>query len=624
MRELPLPSRAALEIVAMAEPINLELLLALTDAEALADLQQRSMVVVERLGEGEHVRGIHPVYGATIRGMLPATRRAEVAARLAGALIERGLAHHGEALRAALWLEAAGMPLPADLATRAATDALARSDAPLAERLAGATAGGDESVARLIALGTALSVQHKSGARQVLDRAIELASTKEERVEAVLACHRHLAFHGDHPVEGASLLRQLIPDVGEAAGRSELEAELAFYARAGGDAVNAVRLTNDLLDNPEADNRAVVSALVQSTRARITLGRFDGVEADLDRGEALALAMRHERPLAYEYLRCNRAIYLMCVDADAARHFSNAEYDRSLQSGGPSGVWALTQAHAYLSIGDLDAAFGHAVRSVTELAQFDPFFNLPSAYAVAALVSAQRRRFDEAWTWLSRLQGPRVRGWVWAERARLWLDAEQDASAAHARAFSAAGEAESMHIIAWGAAQLYHDLVRLGSASAAAAPLTRIAASTTSPLIAAMARHARAAENRDGEELASVAEDFAERGMLLLAAEALAQAAGCDGAPASLRDRWLARAAHLKASCPGATTPLVSGMESPLSDREAEIASLAAAGATSRQIAERLVLSVRTVDNHLAAVYRRLGLSGRDGLAAVFVRADSK
>ncbi len=213
---------------------------------------------------------------------------------------------------------------------------------------------------------------------------------------------------------------------------------------------------------------------------------------------------------------------------------------------------------------------------------------------------------------------------MWAERARLWIGAEHDPTAAHARALSAAGEAESLHIIAWGAAQLYHDIARLGAPSVAAAPLERIAAGTTSPLMAAMARHAKAAASRDGEELALVAEEFAGRGMLLLAAEALAQAAKCDGAAAPLRDRWLARAAHVLASCPGAATPLLSGIESPLSDREAEIASLAAGGATSRQIAERLVLSARTVDNHLAAVYRRLGLSGRDELAAIFGRAGSK
>jgi DNA-binding CsgD family transcriptional regulator len=42
---------------------------------------------------------------------------------------------------------------------------------------------------------------------------------------------------------------------------------------------------------------------------------------------------------------------------------------------------------------------------------------------------------------------------------------------------------------------------------------------------------------------------------------------------------------------------------------------LAAAGCNSRDIADRLVISVRTVDNHLRSVYRKLGVSRRHDLA---------
>ena len=52
----------------------------------------------------------------------------------------------------------------------------------------------------------------------------------------------------------------------------------------------------------------------------------------------------------------------------------------------------------------------------------------------------------------------------------------------------------------------------------------------------------------------------------------------------------------------------------PLTGREHEIALLARSGLTSAEIAARLVLSVRTVDTHLARVYRKLGITGRDGL----------
>ena len=54
-----------------------------------------------------------------------------------------------------------------------------------------------------------------------------------------------------------------------------------------------------------------------------------------------------------------------------------------------------------------------------------------------------------------------------------------------------------------------------------------------------------------------------------------------------------------------------------LTPREREIASLAAGGMTSRAIAARLTLSVRTVDSHLARVFAKTGVHSREGLVAV-------
>jgi len=49
----------------------------------------------------------------------------------------------------------------------------------------------------------------------------------------------------------------------------------------------------------------------------------------------------------------------------------------------------------------------------------------------------------------------------------------------------------------------------------------------------------------------------------------------------------------------------------PLSRRELEIANLAASGLSSEEIASRVFLSVRTVDNHLQHVYQKLGIGSR-------------
>jgi DNA-binding NarL/FixJ family response regulator len=57
-----------------------------------------------------------------------------------------------------------------------------------------------------------------------------------------------------------------------------------------------------------------------------------------------------------------------------------------------------------------------------------------------------------------------------------------------------------------------------------------------------------------------------------------------------------------------------------LSDREREIVRLAAAGLDNAQIADRLTLSMRTVERHFHNAYLKLGLSGRTARAAAVAR----
>jgi DNA-binding NarL/FixJ family response regulator len=48
-----------------------------------------------------------------------------------------------------------------------------------------------------------------------------------------------------------------------------------------------------------------------------------------------------------------------------------------------------------------------------------------------------------------------------------------------------------------------------------------------------------------------------------------------------------------------------------LTAREWEVLRLVAAGRSNNEVAEELVLSVRTVENHLAHVYSKLGVASR-------------
>jgi DNA-binding NarL/FixJ family response regulator len=53
----------------------------------------------------------------------------------------------------------------------------------------------------------------------------------------------------------------------------------------------------------------------------------------------------------------------------------------------------------------------------------------------------------------------------------------------------------------------------------------------------------------------------------------------------------------------------------PMTSREREIATLIAAGLSNREIAERLTVSVRTVEGHVYRVFSKLAVADRDQLA---------
>ena len=63
--------------------------------------------------------------------------------------------------------------------------------------------------------------------------------------------------------------------------------------------------------------------------------------------------------------------------------------------------------------------------------------------------------------------------------------------------------------------------------------------------------------------------------------------------------------------------PRRSALEGPaaLTPRQRQICELAAAGGTNGAIAAQLFLSVKTVETHLAAAYRKLGVTSRRELA---------
>jgi len=162
-----------------------------------------------------------------------------------------------------------------------------------------------------------------------------------------------------------------------------------------------------------------------------------------------------------------------------------------------------------------------------------------------------------------------------------------------------------------------HDLVRLGHPADAVDRLAAVAPTVEGVLAPVAARHARAAVRGDGAALLDVAEEFAALGLDLYAAEAATAAVHTlRAARSTLLSRATERRGELAGRCEGARTPALHLPRAALTDRERQIARLAATGVASKQIADQLFLSPRTVDNHLLRVYAKLGVTGRAELGA--------
>jgi len=167
---------------------------------------------------------------------------------------------------------------------------------------------------------------------------------------------------------------------------------------------------------------------------------------------------------------------------------------------------------------------------------------------------------------------------------------------------------------------LLHDIVRFGGTVEAdeVGPLE----ACEGDLASARLELIRAERERDADGLERVAATLESLGSPLFAAEASLLAAArfaADGDGRAEARCRRAAAAFRDELDPGpiATLDLLDRPEADvLTKREREVAELAAAGRTNKEIAETLYVSVRTVENHLQRVYDKLGAGGRRELAS--------
>jgi DNA-binding CsgD family transcriptional regulator len=280
-------------------------------------------------------------------------------------------------------------------------------------------------------------------------------------------------------------------------------------------------------------------------------------------------------------------------------------------------------AFLHLEQGRVQSAFRRASESYALFQQLGRTYASRWSYIAAAQALALSGRADQAAKTLTAFDALDLPVILVNEadllQARAWTAAaagDLPAARAHFEAAANLGEEVGDLIGATGA---LHGLARLGHARQVAGRLAALATQVDGALVSARAAYANALAARDSTALDQVSRDFEALGAILYAAEASAEATVVLRRAGKARQATAAeqRAARLLARCEGAATPPMRTITARvrLTPGELEAALQAAAGRSNKQIAADMLLSVRTVENHLQRVYEKLGVSGRHELA---------
>jgi len=643
LRGLDDDSRRVLELLAVVGPVPLDLLVQVSSFDLLEQLEAGGVIELEppsRPGDHELIRIAHPLFAESLRAGIPALRWRSILSQHADRFEAWPGRRPEDALLVASWRLDTGRPVDSAVLAAAAQLARVSLDSALALRLAEAWHRAEPSMTSAALCGEAL---------------FELG--RGEEAERVLA--DGLALTGDLParlklghVRTTNLLLGLLrPDDARATAVEELAA-----LEAGGDdgALTGAELRSRLAvvelfaGRPDAalevlgprpepgpgddDARRYVLWAIAGVQASALAGR--PVEAVEVARTAMALHERLGGGIGFTYAYTHRIALLLALEEAgllaAAAASAHEGFAAAVQVGSSLGqTWyALDLGRTALVRGAARSAqrwFREALSASSSpgwwLQRGLALSGLAAATALVGELDVARDALDE----LAALPGQL--GFLEPERAlgeAALLAAEGRLSDARAVLLAAADRAadggqRTVEV------RLCHEVARLGGARDVVARTEALAAASDSPLVAARHHHVAAESARDPDALVAAAEELEQLGCLLAAGEAFASAADLVRSRGDQRgaNGLAGRASTCLDHCEGARSPVQVAATTvvPLTAREREIALLAASGVPSKEIAERLYLSVRTVNNHLQNVYTKLGVSSRAELATVLDRS---
>ncbi|MDQ1398053.1 MAG: hypothetical protein QOG64_3312 [Acidimicrobiaceae bacterium] len=625
--QLNRPEQAALRLIAFGEPIGRSMLEGLAGAEVLAGLDRRGLLAVVRNERRDEVWLTHPLYGEVLRADLDSADAAVVNATLAEGLERTGVRRRGDLLRLGnLTVESAGAAR-AEVLVAAARQARYAESYQTALKLARAAwaAGGGFEAGHL--LGDMLgAVGEAVEADLVLAKAQQDATTDEQRAMATMTRAGHLFWSMGRGDLAKAVYAEGLPKVSDAEWRDQMVAHSANFSMLEGRPLEALAALEPIL--AQGSGRPFLQATFPAAPALAVVGRTTEAAAIAEAGYAEHMRMGDVVAASPPGIHL---VGLCMADFQAGRldragQIAAAGYEASTEIGNPSGMaWFGMVCGLVATLrGEPVTATRWFRESVVHFTRITHPGGRRWCLGGMALGLVTTGDLDGAAEAIDQLDhsapSPILLHIGHLDRARGWLQvASGDRSGGQAFLLGAARRCADGGQYA-DEATLLHDVARVGAPERVLARMTELSAIIDGDLMPIRLAHVSALVDDDGDGLDGASDQFEAIGCILLAAEAAAEEARAHQRHGEVRPASASelRSRSLAARCEGARTPALDLRTERivLSDREREIAALAASGLASKAIAEHTYLSVRTVTNHLQRVYAKLGVSGRSELAA--------
>lgn len=595
MMDLDTAATSAAEILAVADELSLYDLAALTDPAVVGVLESSGILHIHDEGRTPIAGFVHPLFGEVLRHSMSRTRHSQISGQLADRYLQAAEITPESRVRVACWqLDAGAKPDP-DSWTQAAHEAYRSGDFSLAERLAQAVATRSAGAVVLLA-----QLHHERGNHleaEQISATVDLGRFDEShRRRALVQRAVNLFFGLGRGREALELLEPADPanaawfllNMGEV---TQASTTLSRIEDADESGATVTRIWVDALGgSPQRAIERASEAIGSATPRGILPSRFRDFP---ELPQALAMLEVGQLDEAASVVQNGLA-------ESVERH---PDFIRAW--------WLFLSARLMLDKGRLLSAG----RLFAEGAAIQRDMNQPGLLrwylGGAAFAYAQSSNPARALPLLEESEriGPRDERLFdfEVELAQSWLMARNGDRPAAFRSLLKSADQMAKDGATSLARRVWFEVARLGGRSrvtdrlSGKSCLDRLRLGFT--------------QSDSGSEFAEVAAGFESLGTHLWAAEAWNAASLAFRKNHDQRSATdaLRRASECRGRCEDADTPGLANENSiaPLTEREREVIGLAARGTPSKQIADTLFISVRTVNNLIQRAYTKLGVSSR-------------